>query len=145
MTLLDDTIIPDQERYSTAAPLSKRIGNGLVDLLAVSLLTYLSLWLIVQVTKSFTIFEQGDFTLPMLFLIVHWLYYFTAEASGGRTLGKWLSGTTVRSTNGAKPSSSALVLRTTLRLIPFYPLLFMVGLRWHDRLANCEVFENHPK
>ena len=145
MTLLDDVLVPDDQRYSVPAPFAKRMANGIVDLLAIGLLTYLGLWLMVQMNSGLRIFGPGSFTLPLLFLVVQWLYYFSAEASSGRTLGKWLSSTVVRSTDGTKPGTAAIVLRTSLRLIPLYPLLFLIGLRWHDRLANCEVFEFHAR
>ena len=143
MSLLDDALIPDDARYTQPAPLAKRLANGFVDLLAIGLLTYLSLWLVVQISKDLAIFQAGSMTLPLLFLVVHWLYYFLSEAGSGRTLGKWLTSTTVRTTQGARLPLSAVVLRTTLRTLPLYPILFVIGLRWHDRLADCTVFENH--
>ncbi len=145
MSLLDQELIPDSDRYTSVAPMAKRIANGIVDLLAVGLLTYLSLWIALQLNENILFFARKSYTLPLLYLGVQWLYYFIGEASNGSTLGKRLSGTTVRAANGNKASTSALVLRTTLRLIPIYPLLFLFGLRWHDRLAHCEVFENHAK
>lgn len=139
MELLDDDFI-ESKAPARLRGIDVRIAHWMIDHIAGSLLTYIALLLLDQALGGIDPFNKGGVMLPATYLAVRWLYYFTAEQLTGRTLGKMLTGARVLSSNGLKPSATQMVVRTSLRFIPFYPLWFILGLNWHDRLADCAVF-----
>lgn len=67
-------------------------------------------------------------------------YYVVLEATVGRTVGKLLTRTRVVDAGGRKPSTSAIVMRTLCRLIPFEFVSFLLtenGL--HDAASSTRV------
>ncbi|MBI3898532.1 MAG: RDD family protein [Gammaproteobacteria bacterium] len=69
------------------------------------------------------------------------LYYVPLEATYGRTVGKWITGTKVVNQNGGKPSVGQIIGRTICRFIPFEPFSFFTSdIRgWHDRVPRTYV------
>jgi len=72
-----------------------------------------------------------------LFLV----YYITLETLTGRTVGKWVTGTTVVDERGVRPSFGQIVGRSFARLIPLEPLSFFGqnARGWHDSLPKTYV------
>jgi uncharacterized RDD family membrane protein YckC len=70
-------------------------------------------------------------------------YHFIFEATLGRTPGKFLTGTRVVSSNGARASIGQILGRTLARFVPFEPLSFLFGGNppsgWHDKWSNTRV------
>ena len=60
--------------------------------------------------------------------IVAFLYYFVLEARTGRTVGKHLFGLGVtRAGVGGRPPPGAVAVRTLLRIVDWWPVLYLVG------------------
>ena len=68
-------------------------------------------------------------------------YYAVMEAAFGRTVGKFVTGTKVITSDGGKPTPGQSVLRTLCRLIPFEPFSFLGSANrgWHDSLTKTWV------
>jgi len=116
-----------------------RLANYVVDQLAIAVLTYLVILLLVVNRKDAGLYETGSLQLPLILLIVSITYYTISEFSSGKTLGKLFTGSVVRSEDGTPPRLAQCTLRAIIRMIPFYPLFFLFGVRLHDRLSNTQV------
>lgn len=138
MDLLD-TSFSDKQHVAPEAPNSVRFANYIVDQLSVGMLTYLAMLFMMVTNNADGIFSAGSVKLPTTFLLVNLSYFTISEFSTGRTLGKLLTGSRVVNSDGTSPSPAQCVLRSILRLIPFYPIFFVFGVRLHDRLSNTRV------
>ncbi len=72
------------------------------------------------------------------------LFYFVVlEATTGRTIGKFITGTRVVSATGGNPSFKQVLGRTFCRLIPFEALSFLGNkgfpIGWHDSIPGTRV------
>ena len=73
---------------------------------------------------------------------VFFLYYIGFEATLSKTIGKFILGTKVQTTDGRKPTLIQVSLRTLCRHIPFEPfsLLFSdSNSAWHDSIPKTKV------
>jgi uncharacterized RDD family membrane protein YckC len=89
---------------------------------------------------------EPDSALPDLVellagLLVTFAYYFSMEASIGRTVGKLVTGTRVLREDGKPASTAQIAGRSAARLIPFDALsIFRSSARcWHDTLSKTVV------
>lgn len=139
MELLDDNFAQPAPYSSSKAPLSVRIAHFITDGLATAVLTYGALLIVVQVAPEQNVFEQGSLTLPLLYALTSSVYFFIGEYWSGRTFGKMLTHSNVTTPDGSAPSAKQIAIRTLIRLIPLYPLIFVLGLQWHDRWAGVQV------
>jgi uncharacterized RDD family membrane protein YckC len=69
------------------------------------------------------------------------VYYTIFEASGGRTIGKYITKTKVVDEGGNLPDFRTILIRTCCRFIPFDPLSFLFedSTGWHDKLSKTRV------
>jgi uncharacterized RDD family membrane protein YckC len=69
------------------------------------------------------------------------LYYIVMEGTLGRTVGKYLTNSTVVDEDGYKPSFVKILIRSICRLIPLEALSFLVSdaVGWHDKLSKTRV------
>jgi len=74
----------------------------------------------------------------LFFLIVN---YLIMESLFGKSIGKFLTGTTVVNKKGVKPGFGVIFIRTLSRLIPFdvFSFLGKSGRIWHDSISNTYV------
>lgn len=78
----------------------------------------------------------------LVYLAVFTVYYLAFELTLKRTIGKFITKTRVVSDNGSLPRSSAIILRTVFRCIPFEIFSFLGSKNptgWHDSLSNTRV------
>ena len=77
----------------------------------------------------------------LLTVIVGYFYYIFFEYRYGKTPGKFITGTRVIATNSNKLTIKAVLIRTTIRLLPFEWISFFrrrpLGL--HDSISNTIV------
>jgi uncharacterized RDD family membrane protein YckC len=104
-----------------------RISAALIDLAVL-----LAPFLVLSVATGGASWDQGaSFTLDgwaaILFLALVLGYYFGLEAAFGQTVGKYLLGLRVVRPDGNRPSTSAITVRTLLRIVDWLPLLYLVG------------------
>lgn len=72
------------------------------------------------------------------------LFYFAVlEATTGRTIGKFITGTRVVNATSGKPSFKQILGRTFCRLIPFEAVSFLGNkgfpIGWHDSIPGTRV------
>ena len=67
------------------------------------------------------------------------LYYSFFEILYRRTPGKFLTNTSVVTSDNAKPSAFTILLRTILRLVPLEFISFLFAGNWHDRFSKTHV------
>ena len=81
----------------------------------------------------------------VLGLLISLVYFTIFEAATGRTMGKLIMGTQVRSKDGSKPTFGQCLGRSACRFIPFEAFSFLIGknsrnpIGWHDRFPGTVV------
>lgn len=71
---------------------------------------------------------------------IYLIYLFSMEYfTKGRTVGKYITGTKVLSTDGNQPTLQDYFIRTISRLVPFDPFSFFGYNGWHDSWSNTRV------
>lgn len=127
-----------------------RFANYLIDLavqyamsiglgLGAALLTYADIYGPLEYISGMNKFEEF-----LLGYVISFVYYFTFEAlTGGRTLGKYITGTKVLTWYGEKPSVGRFAKRSLCRLIPFDHFSFLTEnpRGWHDSLSDTVVVD----
>ena len=140
--------------------LSPRIAAALIDLAVLFVLS-----VVLGALKGEASVGDGTFSFHFswylkgaalaLFLVLAFLYYFSLEATIGRTVGKLLLGLQVVGPGQRRPSLWAVAVRTALRVVDWLPLLYLVGLvttlatgahrqRLGDLAANTTVARARP-
>lgn len=67
------------------------------------------------------------------------LMFLVEFATGGRSLGKFITGTMVVKEDGSLPSSQDLLKRNFSRIVPFDTLSFLGTRGWHDSWSDTKV------
>jgi len=80
-------------------------------------------------------FEDILITSFVYFLYTLLMEYFTK----GKTIGKYITGSRVFSTDGTDPSFNQYLIRNIARLVPFEPFSFFTEDGWHDRWSDTRV------
>jgi uncharacterized RDD family membrane protein YckC len=108
--------------------LGRRIAAALIDLaLLVVLFFILGLTIGERSAEGGTAsvnLRGGD---AIVYFVLVLLYYFILEATLGRTVGKLALGLRVVGSEGQRPSTWAIIVRTVLRAIDGLPFLYLVG------------------
>ncbi len=115
----------------------QRFANYLVDTVVLS---------VVQLLLPATRPPEGAPTAGLLgalvlSLFINVAYHLALEYSGGRTIGKLVTGTRVVSESGGRPSFGQVLGRSLMRLVPLEPFSFLgPGPRgWHDTVTHTRV------
>ena len=128
----------------------RRLANYFIDLAAqyiivlgigftAGLLTYVEIYGPMEYVNSMNKFEEY-----LLGYVVMFIYYFAFESlTGGRTLGKYITGTKVLTWYGERPSAGRIAKRTLCRMIPFNHFSFLEEnpRGWHDSISDTVVVE----
>lgn len=131
------------------AGISKRFVNYIIDSIAISILYLLILYVVgiifIKTNPEILNFLLNDsqYLNYLLFIFVMLGYYFLFESFTGRTIGKYITKTTVVDKEGRKPVVKIVFIRTICRLIPF-ELLSYLGegkLGWHDTLSGTTTID----
>lgn len=71
---------------------------------------------------------------------VYFIYVFPMEyLTKGRTIGKYITGTKVLSSDGTQPTLQDYFIRNISRLVPFDSFSFFGYNGWHDKWSNTRV------
>ncbi len=128
---------------SSHEPSIKRAGTGLrfinfvIDGVAITIIARL-------LSVNYHFFHN-PFSTPLLQILLDYLiivvYYSLFELATFKTLGKIITSTKVVTTEGKRPTSEQIVIRSLSRLIPFNALsfLFTDGNGWHDQISKTIV------
>lgn len=72
--------------------------------------------------------------------VVYFIYLFSMEyLTKGRTIGKYITGTRVLSSDGTQPTLQDYFIRNISRLVPFDSFSFFGYNGWHDNWSNTRV------
>ncbi len=142
--MLDDVV------YTfTQASSSKRFVNWLVDRLALYLVwTYLlhkaSVALLTEIYE-YTHSRQLLYFFAYVFTITFFVFTLAIleSVTGGKTLGKLVTGTRAVNQDGSRISSKTAILRCLSRLVPLeaFSALGSPSFPWHDRWTNTYVID----
>lgn len=115
--------------------------------LLVDSISYLVLFFIIAGTINllFTGTDQVilGFISFVLLISLYFAYYVVLEHRFGRTLGKMLTKTKVVKSNGEKPTSTDIFIRTLCRFIPFDQFSYIFTKNgFHDYLSKTMVIKN---
>jgi uncharacterized RDD family membrane protein YckC len=130
-TLLDQVDMPVEHSYEYASQ-GKRFLNFIIDYILI---------ILVAVALIAIIGIQSEAGFYLIFYPSFWVYYTVLEGLGGRTIGKYLTGTmVVRTEDLQAPSISQCMGRSISRFVPFEPFSFLGGKSgWHDNWTNTMV------
>jgi uncharacterized RDD family membrane protein YckC len=115
-----------------------RTGNFIIDSVLFILLI-LILAIILELLRNVLpgrVFYYFDWYI----LLFYFLYYFLFELFWGKTPGKFFTKTKVVNRLGERPKVIQLLIRSIMRLTPFYDhFSFIFGQGLHDRISNTRV------
>lgn len=80
-----------------------------------------------------------NFSFILVYILLHFGYFVLMEYYLGKTLGKYITGTSVISIDGNPPTMKQIVGRTFSRLVPFEALSFLGENGWHDTWSDTRV------
>lgn len=116
---------------------SLRFANFAIDMIVIIGLQVLYLFLFKDYIKSDPI--SGNINL--VFVFIAFFYYVLFEYNTGKTIGKYITKTTVVTDGGLKPSLKTIIIRTLCRFIPFetFSCIATAAHGWHNSLSNTIV------
>lgn len=128
------------------ASLGIRFLNNLIDTVILFIIHFILSFIssvIYNITfiYFFYFYNYGGFLWnAFIGIIVAFIYFFLWEYfSNGRTIGKYITGTKVISTDGEKPTGKQILFRSIYRIIPFEAFSFFGENGWHDGLTDTRV------
>ncbi|MEZ0129411.1 RDD family protein [Flavobacterium sp. LBUM151] len=133
---------------SLLASKGSRILNYILDIIFTMLLIFVLAFVLAILAGIFQwngillwLSDMSDLSGQVVFLGVAIFYYTITEAFLGRSLAKFITGTTVVDENGQKPDFGTILKRSLCRLIPFDALSFLgnSGRGWHDSISDTYV------
>ncbi len=139
-----------EERAPVESTRGKRLVNFVVDGLVCLVLYYPAGFLVSAALSRFgaDLFAAVDdpvqawlSALVLLFVIAAGYYTVVEAATGGRSVGKLLTGTIAVRADGKPFAARDAWMRSICRLIPFEPLSALAGRPWHDRLSKTRVMQ----
>jgi uncharacterized RDD family membrane protein YckC len=123
-----------------------RFVNYIVDIIFILITIFVLALILAIFANIFAWFEVLSWMGSMTDLdgqLVFWgtmiLYYLFFEGLFGRSIAKFITGTTVVNENGEKPVFGVILKRTFCRLIPFDALSFLGSRGWHDSISDTYV------
>ncbi|MCK8480996.1 RDD family protein [Psychroserpens algicola] len=130
----------------------KRFLNFIIDYIILYLLSFalgIAIALISELTGSYELYEfialNDNFWVSYILGMFIWLFYYTLieTFTKGRTIGKYITKTTVVLFDGSKPTINEILIRSLCRLIPFEQFSFLGqdAKGWHDSLSKTYVVD----
>jgi uncharacterized RDD family membrane protein YckC len=140
-----DADLAIDRRKEFLAPLYLRVANFLIDYLSIYCLStgvgigvgYLS-------SVQYLFFNANQFN-PfwdfIIFTFTLFIYFSTEYLFNGKSLGKFLTQTTVKHRLEFELSFKTYILRTLWRLVPLELISFLPGVQehWHDKFSDTYV------
>lgn len=123
---------------SQLAHWSQRLVNYLVDRIVI-----IGIAILIAPLFSGFLYAWGSSNIGYFIIIeiISFLYYVPFEYYTGKTLGKYLTKTTVLTDGGKKPSFGVIFTRTLGRFIPAeaFSSINMQGHGWHNTISKTIV------
>jgi uncharacterized RDD family membrane protein YckC len=136
-------ILDDFDVTLAQADSGKRLVNYIVDLISFYLFLILLVRFLVLAFGPLQLDLDG-LTLRFLSLVLYVFFYGAFESiTGGKTPGKYLTGTRAVNSNGTRITWDVAVTRSLSRVVPFEPLSAFGSptYPWHDRWAKTYVVD----
>ena len=124
----------------------KRLTNFIIDRIGVYMYLFV-LIILFEDSINDNVATPSDTLTGLLMLIGIPAYWLLPEYLWGKSLAKFITGTKVVSTLGARPTFLSLLGRTAARFIPFEPFSFLGSkpTGWHDYLSGTlVVLDEYP-
>ncbi|WP_295117569.1 RDD family protein [uncultured Chitinophaga sp.] len=125
----------------------ERFANFIVDLICAYIVIFICGVILALTLPGFgatLAAEEGSFSVTTNFVgIIFFLLYYTVieGATGGRSIGKFITGTKATTLNGEKLSWGDAFKRSLCRIVPFEAFSGF-GTPWHDKWTNTTVVKN---
>jgi RDD family len=134
---LTTKIVEQQQFDDKKVKATTRFINFIVDT---------TIWLIIAAILTYPLNAKdgNQMLLGYLILLLSYIgYYSLMETKYQKTIGKFITKTTVVTKGGAKPEVGDIVRRTFCRLIPFDRVSFLFTQNgFHDRLSNTKIIKD---
>ncbi|MBB6372016.1 RDD family protein [Chryseobacterium shigense] len=131
--------IVDRHRASKGT----RFANYLIDLVAFYIFFFVILMIVMTISPAYRewLANSSDLAQRLMGIITYILFSFLMETvTGGRSLGKLITGTRVIMIDGQKPSVGNYFLRNIIRGIILVDQLSFLGENgFHDNWSNTRV------
>ena len=117
---------------------SLRLVNFIIDM---TILICIQIAITIALRDYFYLEFTFKFVSNVIFFIISFLYYVLFEFFTGKTIGKYVTRTTVLTDGGLKPSLSTIIIRTLCRFIPFeiFSCVATAAHGWHNSLSKTIV------
>lgn len=142
-------ILDDVEYTFTQASAAKRFANYLIDRVAIYLVWNFALYkanvalltVIYEYTHSTELLYAFSYLITITFFV--FILAVLESVTGGKTLGKYLTGTRAVNQNGSRITPKTAILRCLCRLVPFdiFSALGNPCFPWHDRWSKTFVID----
>ena len=145
----NENILDDVEYSYTQATSGKRFLNYLIDRVAIYLVWNYLLYnvnvallnLIYEYTHSRELLDAFSYLITITFFV--FILAVLESVTGGKTLGKMITGTRAINQDGSRITPKAAILRCLSRLVPFeaFSALGNPSFPWHDRWTKTFVID----
>lgn len=142
--IIDADLALDQRKV-ILAPLHLRVANFLIDYLSIYCIsTGVGIMVGYLTSIQYLFFNSNQFN-PfwdfVIFTFTMFIYFSTEYLFNGKSLGKFLTQTTVKHRLETEISLKTYLLRTLWRLVPLELISFLPGLNehWHDQYSDTYV------
>ncbi|MCF2217802.1 RDD family protein [Chryseobacterium sp. PS-8] len=123
----------------------KRFANYIIDLIIFYILLSLIFAFLILISPAFNgwLSNAGEIEQRLLSIASYAIYMFSVEMiTGGRSVGKFITGTKVIMIDGTKPTFGQLLLRNIFRSIVLIDQLSFLGENgFHDSWSNTRVID----
>lgn len=147
--MMEQNFLDDVEYTFTQASSGKRLGNYLIDRISLLLVWNYVLYkpnialltLIYKYTNSRELLYVCVYTIAITFFV--FTLAIMETVTGGKTLGKYITGTRAINQNGSRLTAKKAILRCLCRLVPFdvFSALGNPSYPWHDRWSKTYVID----
>lgn len=131
----------EEERHLNirSVGVSMRIVHVIVDTFAI-LILYMPLFYMLGYFASWANLELSMLAVYLVLAIGFFGYYVFMETKYQKTIGKFITKTSVTMKDGGKPKAEDIIRRTFYRLIPLDMISFLYsGNGLHDKLSNTTI------
>jgi uncharacterized RDD family membrane protein YckC len=139
-------VLADFELNLVQASAGKRLANWLIDFICFYILSFLYGMSLPLLFHDGLLDANGklDIKFKLFVYVIYVLYYVVLEsASGGKTVGKWITGTGTVQEDGRPITPKIAFLRALIRIVPFEPFsaLGSPSHPWHDGWTRTYVID----
>jgi uncharacterized RDD family membrane protein YckC len=140
--ILDDAITNNASKNNLpSVHFGYRLLNHLIDITIVYLLIFF--FAVLGFFLGLKEHHLSGFAGFIVFYALFVLYYYTTEFYLGRSIGKFITRTTVQTENGEPLTSRNAFIRSISRLVPFEAFsILMSSDMWHDKWSGTRVVKS---